>query len=89
MKLSKDEVKAKVNELVEDSDKAIELLEIIEDSMDIVPEVDTTELDNMKEKYEDLQKKYKERFLEIKESDIKEEKDDDLQEENIIDIKDI
>lgn len=89
MKLSKDEVKAKVNELVEDSDKAIELLEIIEDSMEVVPEVDTTELDNMKEKYEDLQKKYKERFLEIKESDIKEEKDDDLQEENIIDIKDI
>ena len=27
MKLSKDEVKKKVNELVEDSDKAIELLE--------------------------------------------------------------
>lgn len=90
MQLSKDEVKKKISELVEDSDKAIELLEIIEDSMDVAPEIDTSELEDMKKKYEDLQTKYKERFLEIKESDNKEEeKKDELSEEEIVDVKEI
>ena len=35
MKLSKDELKQKVNELVTDNDIAIQLLEDIEDSMEV------------------------------------------------------
>ena len=44
MKLSKEELKQKVNELVTDNDIAIQLLEDIEDSME-VGEVNTDKID--------------------------------------------
>lgn len=86
MKLSKEDLKAKVNEIVTDNDIAIQLLEDIEDSME-VGEVDTSKIDELQAKLDDLQEKYKQRFL--KGDDKKEEVDEELKEEEVIDIKEI
>ena len=59
MKLSKEELKQKVIELVTDNEIAIPLLEYIEDSI----EVDTTKIDELQAKINDLQEKYKKRFF--------------------------
>jgi len=92
MKLSKEELKAKVNELVTDNEIAIQLLEDIEDSMEVA-EVDTTAIDELQAKLNDLQEKYKKRFLEGKEEEKTEEKEeektDELEEKEVIDIKEI
>lgn len=93
MKLSKEELKQKVNELVTDNDIAIQLLEDIEDSME-VDEVDTAKIDELQAKLDDLQEKYKQRFLKGDEKeedaeDKKEEIDEELEEEKIVDIKEI
>lgn len=92
MKLSKEELKQKVNELVTDNDIAIQLLEDIEDSME-VGEVDTTKIDELQAKFEDLQEKYKQRFLKGDDKkdaeDKKEEVDEELEEKEVIDIKEI
>ena len=98
MKLSKEDLKKKVNEIVTDNDVAIQLLEDIEDSFDA--EVDNTKIDELQakideqqSKIDELQEKYKERFLtgdkEEKTEDKKSEEDDGLEEKNIIDIKEI
>lgn len=89
MKLSKEELKAKVNELVTDNDIAIQLLEDIEDSME-VGEVDTSKIDELQAKLDDLQEKYKQRFLkgDDKKEDA-EEKKEELEEKEVIDIKEI
>lgn len=92
MKLSKEELKQKVNELVTDNDIAIQLLEDIEDSME-VGEVDTTKIDELQAKFDDLQEKYKQRFLkgdDKKDAEDKKEKvDEELEEKEVIDIKEI
>lgn len=90
MKLSKEELKQKVNELVTDNDIAIQLLEYIEDSME-VGEVDTTKIDELQAKLDDLQEKYKQRFLngDKKDVDDKKEVDEELEEKEVIDIKEI
>lgn len=92
MKLSKEDLKAKVNELVTDNDIAIQLLEDIEDSME-VGEVDTTKIDELQAKFDDLQEKYKQRFLKGDDKkdteDKKEEVDEGLEEKEVIDIKEI
>lgn len=91
MKLSKDELKQKVNELVTDNDIAIQLLEDIEDSME-VGEVDTAKIDELQAKLDDLQEKYKQRFLkgdDKKEAEDKKEVDEELEEKEVIDIKEI
>ena len=80
MKLSKDELKQKVNELVNDNDIAIQLLEDIEDSME-VGEVDTAKIDELQAKLDDLQEKYKQRFLkgdDKKDAEDKKEVDEEL-----------
>ena len=100
MKLSKEDLKKKVNELVTDNDVAIQLLEDIEDSFDESAEVDNTNIDELQakideqqSKIDELQEKYKERFLtgdkEEKTEDKKPEEDDGLEEKDIIDIKEI
>ena len=86
MKLTKEELKNKVNELVTDNDIAIQLLEDIEDSME-VGEVDTAKIDELQAKLDDLQEKYKQRFL--KGDDKKDEVDEELKEEEVIDVKEI
>lgn len=67
MKLSKEELKAKVSELGIDDDVKISLLEDIEDSFDQVEEDDSRvsreEYDDINMKYEDMKKRYIERFL--------------------------
>lgn len=87
MKLSKEELKQKVTELVTDNEIAIQLLEDIEDSME-VGEVDTTKIEELQAKLDDLQEKYKQRFLK---GDDKKEKevDEELEEKEVIDIKEI
>ena len=91
MKLSKEDLKAKVNELVTDNDIAIQLLEDIEDSME-VGEVDTAKRDELQAKLDDLQEKYKQRFLkgdDKKEAEDKKDVDEELEEKEVIDIKEI
>lgn len=92
MKLSKEELKQKVNELVTDNEIAIQLLEDIEDSME-VGEVDTSKIDELQAKFDDLQEKYKQRFLKGDDKkdaeDKKEEVDEELEEKEVIDIKEI
>lgn len=93
MKLSKDELISKINDLEIDDNVKIELMEDVTDSMEVAPEVDNTELEEVKAKYEELKTKYKERFLkgdETKEEEKEEKKDDEeLEEKEIIDVKEI
>lgn len=63
MKLSKDELISKINGLEIDDNVKIELMEDVTDSMEVTPEVDNSELEEIKTKYEELKTKYKERFL--------------------------
>lgn len=88
MKLSKEDLKAKVNELVTDNEIAIQLLEDIEDSME-VGEVDTAKIDDLQAKLDDLQEKYKQRFLKGDDKKGAEDVDEELEEKEVIDIKEI
>lgn len=85
MKISKEELITKINELELDDGKKIELMEDVTDSM---VEPDTTELDTLKTKYEELQNNYKERFL-GGDKITKEEKEEELEEKKYIDVKEI
>lgn len=87
MKLSKEELKNKVNEMEIDNEKKIELLEDIEDSMDVV--ADNTELEELKAKYEELQEKYKARFFDGTTEEKEEEKAEELEEVEEIDVQEI
>lgn len=95
MKLSKEELSAKINELDIDEEVKISLLEDIADSVDVETEPqENGELEELKIKYESLRERYKERFLkgsdETEEKEDEEEKDDDeLKEEEVIDVKEI
>lgn len=95
MKLSKEELSAKINELDIDEEVKISLLEDIADSVDVEAEPqENGELEELKIKYESLRERYKERFLkgsdETEEKEDEEEKDDDeLKEEEVIDVKEI
>lgn len=94
MKMSKQELKQRISDSIEDEDLVISLLEDIEDSMienneQIIDETQKKELEDLKFKYEDLKQKYKDRFLT---SNIKDEKKDEietLEEKEVIDIKEI
>lgn len=87
MKLSKEELKKKVNEMNIDDENKIVLLEDIEDSFD-ASEVDNTELEEIKTKYEELKERYKARFVD---SDSKEEEDkkEELEEVEEVDVTEI
>lgn len=84
MKLNKEELKSKISEKVLDNDLAIELLEDVEDSFETE---DSSRADELQARLDDLQKKYKERFL--KGNEKEEEKSDEVEEKEIIDIKEI
>ena len=95
MKLSKDDLKKKIDEKISDDDLKIELLEDIEDSFETESETETVS----KEDYEkvvserdEIKKKYKERFLsneETKEDEEKEDEETGLEEKEVIDVKEI
>ena len=91
MKLSKEELKAKISEKVTDPELSIELLEDVEDSFVEEGTVDNTELEDLKEKYSNLQERYKARFLSGSEEDEEESKEDvpELEEKEVVDIKEI
>lgn len=95
MKLSKEDLKKKIDEKISDDDLKIELLEDIEDSFETESETETVS----KEDYEkvvserdEIKKKYKERFLSNEETKDDEEKEDEetgLEEKEVIDVKEI
>ena len=94
MKLSKEELSAKINELDIDEEIKVSLMEDIADSIEGNSETeDNGEFEELKIKYESLREKYKERFL--KGEEVEEEKkddeteDDELKEEEVIDVKEI
>ena len=90
MKLSKEELKQKISDSITDNDDlVIGLLEDIEDSMEENYTQDNSELEDLKEKYDELKRKYKERFLNGKEKDPEDEKDEGLEEKEVIDVKEI
>lgn len=98
MKLSKTELKQKISDTIDDEELVIELLEDIEDSMTdisteaIIDETVKRDLEELKWKYDDLKRKYKERFLETKKEDIEDKQDEEkeeLEEKEIIDVKEI
>lgn len=96
MKLSKEELIAKVNANVTDTDLAIELIEDISDSME-EKTVDEAEVEALKAKNEelnyqltDLKERYKNRFLGIPEEEPGEpEKVPELETKEVVDIKEI
>lgn len=86
MKLSKDELIAKINGYEIDDNIKIELMEDVTDSFD------TSETDELKTKYEELKQKYKDRFLkgEETEKETKDETDNpEMEEKEVIDVKEI
>lgn len=92
MKLSKDEVKKRIDEVITDEDLKISLLEDIEDSMesDEVEKVTKEDYDKIVSERDELKQKYKERFLSGKSAEKTEDVEEKgLEEKNIIDIKEI
>lgn len=89
MKLSKEELKKKIDEKIVDDELKIELLEDIEDSFEAPAEVQE-DTEDYKAKYEELKEKYKARFLDSDSTAEKEEeKTEELEEVEEIDIKEI
>ena len=86
-KLSKEELIAKINEkLADNSELAVELMEDITDSW----EIDTSELDSLKAKYDELLQKYKDRFVSGEEIKVEEKEPEEVvEEEKVIDIQEI
>ena len=94
MKLSKEELKKKIDEKIEDEDLKIELLEDIEDSVDVMKEdetekVEKTAYDEVVAERDEIKRKYKERFLNGEEQSDEVKEEEDLKEEEIIDVKEI
>lgn len=94
MKLSKEELKKKIDEVVADDEIKISLLEDIEDSMEVSDEsekVEKTAYDEVVAKYEELKTKYKERFLKGDEESAEEKEEDveEVKEEEVVDVKEI
>lgn len=92
-KLSKDELKSKIDTLEISEDDKITLLEDIEDSMDVVEDnFASEEIESLKAEVESWKKKYKDRFLEkTEETEEKseEEKEEEFKEDEVIDVKEI
>lgn len=96
MKLSKQELKQRISDAIKDNDElVISILEDIEDSMNetneaIIDETKLKELEELQYKYNDLLTRYKERFLSNENIDEgKNEEQDELEEKNVVDIKEI
>lgn len=93
MKLSKEELKTKIDEKISDDDLKIELLEDIEDSFesDSEEKVSKEEFEKVVSERDEIKRKYKERFLSNEDSkDEKEETEETgLEENEVIDVKEI
>lgn len=93
MKLSKEELKTKIDEKISDDDLKIELLEDIEDSFesDSEEKVSKEEFEKVVSERDEIKRKYKERFLSNEDpKDEKEETEETgLEENEVIDVKEI
>lgn len=94
-KYSAEELSSRINDLELDDDVKIALMEDITDSVspDESEELASVraELEKAKADYEELKEKYKARFLKAVESDEeeKEVEDEDLEEKEVIDVKEL
>jgi hypothetical protein len=92
-KYSAEELSSRINDLELDDEVKISLMEDITDS---VSADDSEELASLKDELEkkaseleDLKEKYKARFLKAVDTEEKEEKEEDLEEKEVIDIKEL
>lgn len=93
-KYSAEELSSRINELELDDEVKISLMEDITDSVSRDESEELagikSELEKSKADYEELKEKYKARFLKAVESEEKEEvKDEDLEEKEVIDVKEL
>ena len=93
-KYSAEELSSRINDLELDDEVKISLMEDITDSVspDESEELASikAELEKKSAEVEELKEKYKARFLKASEDDeVKEEKEEDLEEKEVIDIKEI
>ena len=93
-KYSAEDLSSRINELELDDDVKISLMEDITDSVSPDESEELAgikaELEKSKADYEELKEKYKARFLKAVESEEKEEvKDEDLEEKEVIDVKEL
>lgn len=90
-KLTKEELINKVAEKVTDTELQIELMEDITDSF----EDGSVALGELQAKFDALQEKYRQRFLNVEEvkdeivDEVKDEDTDEIKEEEVIDIQEI
>ena len=93
MKLSKEELKRKIDEVISDDNLKIELLEDIEDSMGSDTEtVSKEEYEKVVLERDEIRQKYKDRFLSNESEDVEETEepeDKGLEEKEVIDVKEI
>lgn len=95
MKVTKEELKNKINDLNIDDDTKISLLEDIEDSMDVATDttdmVDKATYDALQSDYDALKQKYKDRFLTKEDNKNTDENKDveEVKEDEVIDVKEI
>ena len=94
-KYSAEELSSRINELELDDEVKISLMEDITDSVSPDESEELAgikaELEKAKADYEELKEKYKARFLKAVESDEeeKEAEDEDLEEKEVIDVKEL
>lgn len=93
MKLSKEELKKKIDEKISDDDLKIELLEDVEDSFesDDSEKISKEEYEKVISERDEIKQKYKDRFLNNEESkeDDEEPEEKGLEEKDVIDVKEI
>lgn len=95
-KLTKEELINRINDLPLDDEMKISLMEDVTDSVEgeVISAEERVKIDgydDIKFKYEDLVRKYKERFTSgvTEKEDIIEDAGDDLEEKEVIDVKEI
>ena len=92
-KFSAEELSSRINDLELDDDVKISLMEDITDSVSADESEELaglrSEVEKAKADYEDLKEKYKARFLKAAEEDESDKSEEDLEEKEVIDIKEI
>lgn len=93
-KLSAEELSSRINDLEIDDEVKISLMEDITDSISNEESAELSsikeEMDKLKAEYDSLKEKYKARFLNAVESEEEPKKEDEeLEEKEVIDIKEI
>lgn len=92
-KFSAEELSSRINDLELDDDVKISLMEDVTDSVSPDESEELTSLKAELEKayadYEELKEKYKSRFLKAMDEEKTEEKEEDLEEKEVIDVKEI